>query len=151
MKKCRKCGRIKSHIAFAKDISRKDGLQYVCRECQKLYRLNNIEHIKKYRIEYWGNNKEKLLKEQKEYNRLHPEVNRKASINYRINHPDKKKAHQILNDAVAADKISKPRVCERCGKEVTSINAHHPDYSKPLNVLWLCIPCHHLLHSAKPD
>src|SRR3974390_1123490 len=38
--------------------------------------------------------------------------------------------------------IKKP--CERCGK-VTS-QMHHPDYTKPLEVKWLCRGCHLELH-----
>jgi len=26
------------------------------------------------------------------------------------------------------------------------IQAHHPDYSKPLEVIYLCVYCHHKLH-----
>jgi hypothetical protein len=32
--------------------------------------------------------------------------------------------------------------CEQCGRKDTY--AHHPDYTKPLSVMWLC-PIHHKL------
>ena len=34
--------------------------------------------------------------------------------------------------------------CERCGSEESE--KHHPDYEKPLEVIWLCRPCHGLEH-----
>ena len=36
-------------------------------------------------------------------------------------------------------------VCERC-KESGKVEAHHPDYSRPLQVAWLCIYCHAAIH-----
>ena len=50
-----------------------------------------------------------------------------------------------------------PRHCERCGKRcrgrrsgfaIGKIVAHHEDYAKPLEVTWLCKPCHRLRHLA---
>jgi hypothetical protein len=34
--------------------------------------------------------------------------------------------------------------CERCGAE--HAEKHHDDYSKPLEVRWLCRPCHLSIH-----
>lgn len=38
-----------------------------------------------------------------------------------------------------------PRVCQACGRE-GFIQAHHQDYKKPTEVLWLCSSCHKKLH-----
>ncbi len=41
-----------------------------------------------------------------------------------------------------------PQVCEI--DVCTSIGErHHPDYSKPKEIIWLCKPCHEFLHSKK--
>jgi hypothetical protein len=37
-----------------------------------------------------------------------------------------------------------PEPCRRCGKPETQ--KHHPDYDRPLEVEWLCVPCHQTLH-----
>jgi hypothetical protein len=50
-------------------------------------------------------------------------------------------AREILNRAVKSGKIAKPERCESCGK-IKKLTAHHPDYSRPLEVVWLCYECH---------
>ena len=34
--------------------------------------------------------------------------------------------------------------CEKCGS--LDVNAHHDDYTKPLQVRWMCVPCHQQHH-----
>lgn len=47
----------------------------------------------------------------------------------------------LLNNAVRDGRIQRPGCCSVCeAKE--RINAHHPDYDQPLQVLWLCPLCH---------
>jgi hypothetical protein len=43
------------------------------------------------------------------------------------------------NMAQERGKIEK-RPCEKCG--APDAQKHHPDYGKPLEVIWLCKPCH---------
>ncbi len=64
-----------------------------------------------------------------------------------INHPDAKKAHRMISKAIEMGEIIRPQVCTRC-KKAGKIQGHHEDYSKPLDVLWLCVSCHRLLHSG---
>ena len=37
--------------------------------------------------------------------------------------------------------------CRHCGESKTE--RHHPDYARPLFVIWLCRPCHLKLHANK--
>jgi hypothetical protein len=41
--------------------------------------------------------------------------------------------------------VIKPQPCRQCGNP--KAQKHHPDYSKPLEVVWLCRECHLALHS----
>lgn len=47
--------------------------------------------------------------------------------------------------AVRNGVIRKPARCERCS--AAAEEAHHADYTKPLAVEWLCVPCHAKEHS----
>ena len=62
----------------------------------------------------------------------------------RTKHPEKARARTALNMAVSRGTILKPSICSLCGREFKSIHiqAHHEDYSKPLDVIWLCRWCH---------
>lgn len=53
--------------------------------------------------------------------------------------PERYKAHSKLNNSIRDKKISKGK-CRDCGSK--NVHAHHSDYSKPLDVIWLC-PLHH--------
>ena len=53
--------------------------------------------------------------------------------------PEKVKAHQIVREAIK-DGTLQMKPCQRCGD--WPVQAHHPDYSQPLNVWWLCPKCH---------
>lgn len=53
----------------------------------------------------------------------------------------RERARRAVVRAVANGTLIKPRACEDCG-EVGHITGHHDDYSKPLEVRWLCRACH---------
>jgi hypothetical protein len=53
----------------------------------------------------------------------------------RKNNPDKSRAWSLANDEVRAGKLAK-QPCEVCG--ATNAHKHHADYSKPLEIRWLC-------------
>ena len=43
--------------------------------------------------------------------------------------------------------LTKPLECEGCGPNYSGkLEAHHDDYSKPLDVKWFCDPCHKQRH-----
>jgi len=62
------------------------------------------------------------------------------------------KANDILERAMRYGKIHNPGKCSVCGTTGefkdgrTEIQAHHPDYNKPLEILWLCQKCHFQWH-----
>ncbi len=63
---------------------------------------------------------------------------------YRKKNPEKIRAHAQLNYAIKSGTL-KRSPCEVCGEgRKYHVHAHHDDYSKPLEVRWLC-PIHHKL------
>ncbi len=56
------------------------------------------------------------------------------------------KANALLRYAVKTGKIKRPEKCSKCDVRCKPLG-HHPDYSKPYEVVWLCHRCHGQLHS----
>lgn len=54
------------------------------------------------------------------------------------------KARSLARSAIASGRLIR-QPCEACGAQ--TVEAHHDDYSQPLNVRWLC-PTHHREHHA---
>lgn len=59
----------------------------------------------------------------------------------------KERAHGLVSEAVNKGILCRPDTCEICGLEKDQIHGHHADYSKPLEVQWLCRSCHMRIHS----
>lgn len=57
-------------------------------------------------------------------------------------------AHSAVFAAIKRGDLVRPSACELCGLTTRRIIAHHPDYSKPLDVMWIDECCHRLIHSA---
>jgi len=58
---------------------------------------------------------------------------------------DHHKARRAVRHEVEMGRLVR-QPCEVCGAE--KVHAHHDDYSRPLDVRWLC-PSHHREHHAK--
>lgn len=56
-----------------------------------------------------------------------------------------REARYQLNLAIRRREVQKPILCQRCEK-ARKLTAHHDDYTKPLDVRWLCYECHGLEH-----
>ncbi len=95
--------------------------------------------------EYYEKNREKLL-EKKKIQRSNLSEEQKQNVRdqnrlWRIKNPEKERAHKIVEYAIQKGEIIKPEVCENCGKKLR-LDAHHEDYSKPLEIQWFCRFCH---------
>lgn len=65
---------------------------------------------------------------------------------YRTAKENQRQANHAVSNAIRDGKLQK-KPCSICGAEPAE--AHHEDYSDPLNVIWLCTTHHSRLHHAK--
>ena len=135
MKQCRRCFAEKDEADFNRNRTAKDGLQGWCRVCQlNGLREWNIQHPEKRRAQ---------LRNQyiREIERLGgPRPTKQSSL-------EKRRARRRLEKAVRAGLVQRPALCEVCGCSA-KVQGHHDDYTKPLDVRWLCPRCHGLTHAG---
>ena len=94
LKKCSKCGVVKSLDEFNNNKNIKDGKNCSCKKCckgyDKEYKKNNKEKQSKYQKEYYQNNKEEILKNNKEYKKNNKEKQSKYQKEYHKNNKEKR-------------------------------------------------------------
>ena len=97
---------------------------------------NDPEQVKKYHLIYYRENKEKIQTRYKEWVKENRNRYNEYFKNYR-NDPEKLKklrARTIANNKIKGHKNKNCSICDSNEK----IEKHHPDYSKPLDVVYLC-------------
>jgi formylmethanofuran dehydrogenase subunit E len=139
-KRCSKCGEKKAVTEFHRRSASPDGRQPYCRACN-LRERHDWEQANSTR--YAATSKRWAKKNRERFVELHQENRRR--------HPEKYQARSALTSALRSGKITKPDLCENCGERTESpqLHGHHVDYSKPLDVEWLCEPCHLAAHGKK--
>lgn len=146
-KECFKCHIILEITKnFYKHPQMPDGYLNKCKEGTKKDTINNRQNKLEYYREY--DRLRGRTEERKErvrlYQKLHPEVHKKANDAWFEKNPYKKKAEWTLGNAVRDGKILK-QPCEICNTE-QGVESHHDDYDKPLEVRWLCDKHHKEYH-----
>jgi hypothetical protein len=134
------------------------------KEQTREYRLKHLEKFREYQKKYRETHKESVTEYNAKWHRDHPEATKRAnsqankkwrSKNY-VPHPKirlkyltseeqslKRKA-RVTTQTRIKQGILKKCPCEVCGTAM--VEAHHPDYSKPLDVKWLCRKHHLEIH-----
>lgn len=154
MKRCSACGTQKPLMLFFRNRSSADGHGWQCKDCHgRGVRSSRRKHAPK------------VLAQKRKWNLAHSELVKAKARRYRAKHreevrayvarvkqerPERYAAKLAVRNAVRRGDLSRPSRCENCG-ERRRLNAHHPDYSKPLEVKFLCHRCHgdeHLRRAA---
>lgn len=138
-KRCTKCGETKALTEFIcrwRAGGRKKPIS-ICRVC----------HVR-YTREWRRRNREKARGAARRQRERDPEGTYRGKRVSAVRHPEKQRAWRAVYRAVRRGDLIRPAACESCGSE-GRIQAHHDDYSKQLEVRWLCQPCHADLHRAE--
>ena len=69
-------------------------------------------------------------------------ANRKSVAKDKKLRPERNNARVLVYHAVKRGDLVRPTSCPKCGSSDRRIDAHHRDYSKPLEVEWSCSRCH---------
>lgn len=146
---CRVCNCEKDESEFYKSN------KHVCKECirerVKANRTRKIEYYREYdrkrgsspeRIQKRREYKERLrLEDPEKYDKIFNGIRK----NFREKYPEKVKANGIIDDMLRYGKLERPDKCSICGV-MCKPQAHHPDYSKPKEIIWVCVKCHSKIH-----
>lgn len=158
LKECRRCGASKPLEQFGKDSGRPDGKFLWCKTCASEYSRRYVE-----------DNKDKVNAYQRAYKRGKPRqfTDKVAAANkrykatpkgkdavarrnkaYREKNREKIRVQRRANIALDKGLIARRDTCERCPSQ-HYVHMHHEDYSKPLEVIWLCARCHRAADRAR--
>ena len=149
MKNCTKCGEEKPLDSFYNLAASVDGKSPHCIECDKIRKSNYYQTHKEYkarkRDEWRAANRERVNELERNRIKRNREAftlrQRKYISIHKVEHCARTKANQ----AIKSGKIARKSSCEKCGS-ATRLHKHHSDYSRPLEVVWLCPMCHNKIH-----
>lgn len=124
-----------------------DGHVNKCKECNK----KDVRENRHAKNDYYNayDRIRSQLPHRKENNRKRSRRSRKNGnglVNnekYLSKFPKRRSAHIAVGNAIRDGKLIK-QPCFVCGK--VEVEAHHPDYDQPLEVVWLCIQHHKEVH-----
>lgn len=116
-----------------------------CDKRNKEWVQKNKEGSRAIKAKYREKNRQLLREKGSEYIKRNLEDRAEYLRKKRKIEPEKYNARNIVNYAVKSGKLEKSTTCSVCQSE-GRIEGHHPDYSKPLEVVWLCVICHREEH-----
>ena len=141
-KVCFKCGVLKPLTEFYKHKAMADGHVNKCKECNKKdvreNRADKTEYYKEYDKNRDQTPERKALKETYAKGKGQDKADA-AKKRWREKNPKKRSVHVAVGNALRDGGLIK-QPCQVCGD--TTVHAHHCDYNKPFDILWLC-PLHH--------
>jgi len=136
VQKCSSCGEEKPLEEFHRNRGKPAGRSDMCRSCRSIY--DRTQNAKPERIEKF-----------KQYRQEESTMmrNRERSRQAYINCPEAYKAKALVSRLISLGLIER-EPCQVCASE-EDIHAHHDDYSRPLEIIWLCRAHHWWIERIK--
>lgn len=145
------------HVKEIANKSRTKNRDKIIAKWHEKYPSIKEKYCAKRRDEYWENRerirgrqnhlhklpayREKSRVRQSKWRQANEEKIYKIAKKWIQNNRHKKRCHYAISDAIRRGDIMRPDNCQECGISCKP-DAHHPDYTKPLDVQWLCRICH---------
>ncbi len=148
MKKCFKCLETLPLGSFYKHDQMGDGHLNKCKECTKKdvkeHRQANLEHIRAY--DKMRESMPHRVAAHKKYQKTDAGkvAHSKALMRQKEIRPKENKARNAVSNALRDGRLLK-LPCLICGD--VRVEGHHPDYDRPLDVVWLCHSHHKQTHA----
>ncbi len=141
--KCSTCKQFFTCENFYADKKSPSGLKSECKKCHQITVLATCDREKKRdRDRDWmassGYGKREAVKERRKNLRR----SKGKSLEERV--------RILTNRAIELELLTKPEKCSLCCAS-GDVDAHHYDYSKPLDVFWVCPRCHGIIHREIND
>jgi hypothetical protein len=147
LKTCFKCGQTKPRSEFYAHKQMADGLLGKCKECTKADTAARFAH--KMATDYVFQIVERArhrAKAERRWKEGKASPTKPETIKaWRKRNPEKVRCHNAVARAIRSGKLVRGP-CEVCGT-TNNVHAHHDDYSKPLEVRWLCAAHHSYTHT----
>ena len=135
-KRCFKCSRVLPISEYYTHPDMSDGHLGKCKDCARA----DARETRRNRTDYYREYDRQRAKLRKRRDQTNATARRRHKA-----YPEKTAAHNAVTRAIRKGSLARPGQCSNCGVECKP-NAHHDDYSKPLDVRWLCRRCHGILH-----
>lgn len=149
-KRCFRCQCERPIEDFYRHSAMGDGRLGKCKDCTKAdvarHRQENLEKVRAY--DRMRGSMPHRVAARKDYAKTsaYAESHKASLKRWSEKHPERKRASTAVGNAIRDGKLIPWPVCavpECCGKP----QGHHPDYSRPLDVVWLCDKHHKEAHA----
>jgi hypothetical protein len=119
-------------------------------EYQRVWRNSDSYREKHaaYMREWTKNNPKKVKEIRRRWEASNPALIKAARKLWQEKNREKHLAHRAIDVLVNQAGWIKPTTCQHCGIECLT-QAHHEDYSRRLDVKWLCVWCHNKIHRGE--
>ncbi len=134
-----------------------------CADKLRKWREKNPEKSKEYGKKGSIKNRDKIIARRRtkesrekmrilvnEWNKKNIEKVRETRKKAKKKNREKNKARLMIMNEIRRGRMTRPIACQICLKECKP-DGHHTDYSKPLEVMWLCKVCHAHKHNKLKD